>query len=207
MKKVVGLFIICGLLTLVGCKDLTQQDPPSTTPTSTGGQQDVAVHIKNVKNIMHGDNLYQPAGSCNYSGCHGVDLTGAVGPSCLQCHEALWDGSTGVPSTHSWSNLGVMHHPDRLTASTSCVGCHGAGLQGGSIAPSSCYKCHDALWTGAGGRPATHTKNKDGYLHAPELKTPIGYCDACHGADLTGGVNAPSCFKCHGNKWSGGGDD
>lgn len=56
--------------------------------------------------------------------------------------------------------------------------------------------------TGAGGAPATHTIQKGSASHAPGLTTPLQNCVSCHGADLRGSGEAPSCYSCHGKKWS-----
>ncbi|MDT8447601.1 MAG: hypothetical protein RRB13_11980 [bacterium] len=50
-------------------------------------------------------------------------------------------------------------------------------------------------------RPADHTVNKNGSYHAPNLNEPRTYCVSCHGSDLRGGGEAPSCYSCHGQKW------
>lgn len=50
--------------------------------------------------------------------------------------------------------------------------------------------------------PKDHTVNKDGIRHKPGLKSPLENCVNCHGSDLHGGASAPSCYECHGKKWS-----
>jgi hypothetical protein len=49
--------------------------------------------------------------------------------------------------------------------------------------------------------PTDHTINIDGALHKSGLNNPAENCTSCHGADLKGSDSAPSCFKCHGEKW------
>lgn len=49
--------------------------------------------------------------------------------------------STGIPSTHTKSEDGVLHHPDYETNRATCTTCHGANLEGSSFAPS-CASCH-----------------------------------------------------------------
>ncbi|MDT8445298.1 MAG: hypothetical protein RRB13_00210 [bacterium] len=53
------------------------------------------------------------------------------------------------------------------------------------------------------GYDSYHSKNKDGVYHGEDYKHPNSYCSSssCHGSDLTGG-NGPSCYSCHGVKWS-----
>ena len=48
---------------------------------------------------------------------------------------------TDVPSTHTQSEDGVLHHPDYETNLTTCTTCHGANLEGTSFAPA-CTSCH-----------------------------------------------------------------
>ena len=55
--------------------------------------------------------------------------------------------------------------------------------------------------TGPSNAPASHTVSQDGVRHLPGLNDPEANCVACHGADLRGGSEAPSCFTCHGQKW------
>lgn len=61
--------------------------------------------------------------------------------------------------------------------------------------------------------PADHTVRNGGTLHKPGFRTPFensSGCTTCHGANLRGGtatidgasVQTPSCFSCHGQKWS-----
>ena len=49
--------------------------------------------------------------------------------------------SNGIPSTHTKSEDGVLHHPDYETNLATCTTCHGANLEGSSFAPS-CASCH-----------------------------------------------------------------
>jgi len=51
------------------------------------------------------------------------------------------------------------------------------------------------------GTPADHVKDKDGALHKRGYKRPIGDCTSCHGTDLRGEDDAPSCYRCHDKKW------
>ncbi len=68
----------------------------------------------------------------------------------------------------------------------------------------------EALAGGGGGGcleffpPNTHTivLGRCEYLHAPGLFTPFSSgCTTCHGVDLNGLI-APSCFLCHGQRWT-----
>lgn len=46
-----------------------------------------------------------------------------------------------------------------------------------------------------------HTVDMSGNFHAPGLRNPMSSCTECHGADLRGGQQAPSCYSCHGRQW------
>ena len=205
--KLVFPFILVMLL-LAGCGDLGQQDP---TDQNSSNQLPVASHDLYLEDAtggtgLHAEGLYDPVGSCGTDGCHLTDLSGSDNaPSCLSCHEALWEGGA-TPSNHDTLLVGQVHHPKYLDALHFCVGCHGASLRGGTIAPTSCYQCHGVRWV-INGPPADHTDSEDGYLHASDKDNPLVDCVECHGADLTGDTGAPSCYKCHGAEWLDGGDD
>jgi len=73
------------------------------------------------------------------------------------------------------------------------VGC--LGVVGSLIACSSPTRPADV--------PETHTVEKGGAFHAPGLEDPTNQCATCHGPNLAGGTaGEPSCFSCHGQKWS-----
>lgn len=98
---------------------------------------------------------------------------------------------------HVISMNGVFHGRNFLTPETECVTCHGADLNGDPPAPS-CRSCHGALWLFKG---EPHTKIKDGVAHGKKLKKPEENCVGCHGDDLLGTPDAPSCLNCHGAIW------
>lgn len=51
-------------------------------------------------------------------------------------------------------------------------------------------------------RPASHTENRGGSMHAPGMFQAKQNCTSCHGSTLKGdGDDAPSCYSCHGQKW------
>ena len=67
--------------------------------------------------------------------CHGVDLTGNLGPSCMGCHGAFVFPE--LPQTGH-------HVPGREDPIGTCDICHGDDLTG-DMGPS-CFTCHGALW-------------------------------------------------------------
>lgn len=75
------------------------------------------------------------------------------------------------------------------------------GLVGAlALAPLGCSDDDDDP-TAPSNAPADHTISRDGVRHLPGLTDPETNCVTCHGADLRGGANAPSCFTCHGQVW------
>lgn len=52
-----------------------------------------------------------------------------------------------------------------------------------------------------GGADGHHTVSNDGIYHRPEMYYAEEVCAACHGADLKGNYG-PSCYTCHGAKWT-----
>ena len=49
--------------------------------------------------------------------------------------------------------------------------------------------------------PEDHSISKDGAMHKPGLGDPETNCVSCHGSNLRGSEEAPSCFECHGKEW------
>lgn len=49
--------------------------------------------------------------------------------------------------------------------------------------------------------PSNHTISKGGAQHAPGLYDPENECTGCHGSNLRGGGEAPSCYSCHSKQW------
>lgn len=167
-----------------------------------------ATHTVNKNWAVHDPNLFTPIGICDE--CHGTNLQGVsdggTAQSCYTCHVNLWDR----PSSHTTNKGGAMHDPGLFSPDVNCSSsdCHGTDLKGGTTGGAtarSCYTCHGSAWLDP---PATHTKNKDGYLHDPRYKPsrggPYGICNVagCHGTDA---LVAPAgfCHTCHGDEWTG----
>lgn len=62
------------------------------------------------------------------------------------CGGSTTEPSTNVPASHTERHGGVAHGVGARQATTQCVGCHGATLQGGSSGEPSCYSCHGKKW-------------------------------------------------------------
>ncbi|MDX2470015.1 MAG: hypothetical protein QNL04_05495 [SAR324 cluster bacterium] len=191
------------LLTLQACQAVTQDDTNDTTPSLFASP----IHTNSILGKPHGEGLFTPLASCSSSTCHGSNLKGnTVAPSCTTCHGKIWNTGGGtVSSSHTVNNDGIYHSTGLFTPETSCISCHGTDLTGGEVASTSCYSCHGERWNGEGSITSNHTDSEDGYLHDPNKESPVGNCDQCHGADLTGG-NASSCYSCHGAEWLDSGD-
>ncbi len=97
--------------------------------------------------------------------------------------------------------LGTHHIPRREAPwgnAFSCTECHGSDLKGAGAAPA-CVTCHTSF-SNPDAPPVGH--------HGDDRFNPIENCSVCHGASLHGNlqfanVNPPSCYRCHGNLWSG----
>ena len=71
-----------------------------------------------------------------------------------------------------------------------------------TILAGSLVACEDDDdFTPSPNTPASHTVSQDGIRHLPGLRDPDTECTACHGADLRGDGEVPSCFECHGREW------
>jgi hypothetical protein len=46
-----------------------------------------------------------------------------------------------------------------------------------------------------------HTEELSGAGHVAGYDYPVQNCTECHGNDLRGDNDAPSCFACHDQKW------
>lgn len=108
---------------------------------------------------------------------------------------------------HNQNIKGVAHALPYYRGERYCSQCHGVALSGGSGAAPGCYTCHGKLWLDQNAQdvryPESHVIQKGAYFHAPGLKTPLGDCDRCHGAQLigAGAQGAPPCLLCHEKLW------
>jgi len=73
----------------------------------------------------------------NCTMCHGGDLTGDMGPSCMACHNDFVPPLPPAPGHHAPNR-------DDPFGTGNCSLCHGADLTG-DMGPS-CYTCHDQVW-------------------------------------------------------------
>lgn len=180
------------------CHGSRWDGPPDVPPTHTVVED----------GVRHAVGLESPADNC--ASCHGADLTGtSLIPSCYSCHGSLWTGG-GAPPSHTDTlingSIAGAHPPGRDAPASNCASCHQPDLFGTRLIPA-CWRCHGSIWDGLPDYPPTHTKVEDGFHHDPDLESPVGRCDACHGSDLTGTPLIPSCFSCHGDKWNDDDDD
>ncbi len=102
-----------------------------------------SVSAANATEEMHFDGSGRETPWANCTLCHGADLLGTIGPSCMSCHNDFV--SPNPPATG--------HHKEgRDDPMTNCTTCHGQDLTGNSIVPS-CTTCHDEVWGGPGNLP------------------------------------------------------
>jgi hypothetical protein len=97
-----------------------------------------------------------PWAATNCVVCHGADLRGSIGPSCMTCHNDFVEPD--LPE------LG-HHMPGREDPLANCVFCHGGDLTG-SVGPS-CFTCHDDVWSGGGGNSPPDVDHGGPYAGAP----------------------------------------
>ncbi|UCD37547.1 MAG: CxxxxCH/CxxCH domain-containing protein, partial [Fidelibacterota bacterium] len=138
--------------------------------------------------------------------CHGEDLSGGfteVACSNSSCHT----GGDAIPHPADWATPGSgLFHGDWVPQSglDYCADCHGADFSGGIVEVAcSNGSCH----TGAQAIPhpilADFTDPTHENYHGSVFWTnnwDFSYCQACHGADLAGGVADYSCSNdtpCH----------
>ena len=170
-------------------------------------------HDQNLGGVKHAKGYCSPTSNC--ASCHGSDLRGGANgePSCYKCHGSLWK-TCGQNTNHDKNLGGVRHASGYCSPYQNCSRCHGSNLRGGQNGEPSCLKCHtQKKWMNCGA--TQHNKKKDGVYHAQNWCNPTQYCAPCHGSNLRGGPNGePSCYRCHGDKWSkgkcsknGGGED
>ncbi|MDH5559614.1 MAG: hypothetical protein OEY59_02010 [Deltaproteobacteria bacterium] len=152
-------------------------------------------HITDRGGVKH---LFALDSSASCGKCHGgPDLKGKRSrPSCYQCHDDNWSGFTD----HSLEINGYFHKPDMTNAMTDCIDCHGADMDGGTTGVS-CYQCHFNKWDPS--KWIDHTVVINNARHATGHYDPEANCVDCHGSDLKGTKDAPSCYSCHWGVWAG----
>jgi hypothetical protein len=110
-------------------------------------------------------------------------------------------------SGHSVSYQGISHGAPALRGERYCHLCHGTSLAGGDQFIPSCYTCHGKNWMDKDPEvdyaPASHMVNISGFFHKSGHANPERECVECHGAQLEGTGDSPSCLLCHGNLWDG----
>lgn len=62
------------------------------------------------------------------------------------CGGDATEPSSNVPASHTERHGGVAHGVGARQATTGCISCHGATLQGGANGEPSCYSCHGKKW-------------------------------------------------------------
>ncbi|MDT8446554.1 MAG: hypothetical protein RRB13_06605 [bacterium] len=157
-------------------------------------------HLVSIAGVKHKKGFFNAPDNCG--DCHGgsslkkenVHGKETFRPGCYDCHGDKWS----LLETHTVNQGGYMHSSlGMYQPTTNCADCHGSDLKGGVTAPS-CYTCHGARWLFSS---YAHDVSKGGKKHGAALNSPVGTCDACHGSDLKGSTDAPSCYSCHGARW------
>ncbi len=126
----------------LGATDLTGSlSRPSCYECHTDNWTALSIHTETKGGYLHGVGSSTPTTNC--ATCHNTDSAVSNGnaPGCYSCHGAVWN-----KVNHTDFKDGVGHGIDKDNPTVDCVACHGANLTGGTIATSSCYKCHGAEW-------------------------------------------------------------
>lgn len=126
----------------LGATDLTGSlSRPSCYECHTDNWTALSIHTETKGGYLHGVGSSTPTTNC--ATCHNTDSAVSNGnaPGCYSCHGAVW-----LKVNHTDFKDGVGHGIDKDNPTVDCVACHGANLTGGTVATSSCYKCHGAEW-------------------------------------------------------------
>jgi len=100
-------------------------------------------------------------------------------------------------TSHNIELDGAEHGKKLYHGAKNCTACHGVALKGNGWIPS-CYNCHGVMWS-----KDDHRVNQKGIMHKSGYFNATKNCGSCHGGDaLTGKRKRPSCYSCHGDKWS-----
>lgn len=157
-----------------------------------------------VEGTVHGPTA-RALGNTACTSCHLAEDPpgGTTGVTCGECHASLLrhDDSTWKSQ---WGHGPYVVANDALTTGE-CTLCHGAALEGGAVpadpaleAAASCAACH-ASYPVKHRQKGWNTRVGHGeyVLGQPEVTTDD--CRGCHGKDLAGGTNAPTCYTaaCH----------
>ncbi len=104
-----------------------------------------------------------PWGNCTI--CHGDDLTGDQGPSCMACHNDFVSPFPPAPGHH-------MPDRDLPLLPRRCTLCHGVELEGG-MGPS-CFACHGQVWPDPDLAPLAEANSS----YAAEAVAPTRFVDS-----------------------------
>jgi len=184
---VLALLFVAG-----GCSKLNENI--ATNPNSLGLHKAGIIDVSSPD--FHGTLL--KTGSWKYldcQQCHGANLAGGPkAPSCRSCHKNAGGHKTGIVDPSSADFHGTLISAGTWTFSQ-CKTCHGADLKGGANAPS-CTTCHESVGGHESGVSDPNSPNFHGKLIEAGVWKLVD-CRSCHGIDLKGTNDAPSCYSCH----------
>ncbi len=199
-----GLFsVFASSLWLFWTTSCTNLENPIRAGRGSPVGSPVLSHDLAIGGVMHASGFCQPIDNC--SACHGANLQGGSQgqPSCTKCHSDRWNRNDCGRTSHTINLKGINHAANYCQPLQNCTACHGLTLQGGTSGEPSCFKCHQDRWNRASCGKSVHTVSLRGVLHGEDYCRPNQNCAECHGTDLKGGQNGePSCFKCHGERWT-----
>lgn len=100
-------------------------------------------------------------------------------------------------TSHNIDLDGAEHGKKLYQGAKDCTACHGISLKGNGWIPG-CYDCHGVMWD-----LSQHKVDQNGTMHKHGYFQATKNCSECHGGTaLTGKRSRPSCYSCHGDKWS-----
>jgi predicted CxxxxCH...CXXCH cytochrome family protein len=123
---------------------------------------------------------------------------------CVSCSDQLKNLPTATPAgakihDAGWADTSAANFHGAVLKhigydASSCVTCHAQQFNGGTSGVS-CVGCHASYPHATGWASPTVSTYHGNYLSTKNFDATS--CKDCHGANLAGGSNGPSCFGCH----------
>ena len=177
------------------CHKMPTEFRPVGTPGGAHNQL-VVQWASGTNNIVTTGNLVPvyAGGSCSATWCHGAGLAGGTNTApawnstgagaCGSCHFIA-----NPPAPHPARDNGGLN----ITAATQCAQCHlGTVSAGGTINVLGGMHVNGRIDTDV--HTPTYSNPTE---HGPQALQGLAACKTCHGADLGGQGNTPSCTACH----------
>ncbi|WP_242352444.1 MULTISPECIES: CxxxxCH/CxxCH domain c-type cytochrome [Anaeromyxobacter] len=136
-------------------------------------------------------------GTCSSTYCHGATLGGGTNKS--PTWTRVGQGEAGCGTCHGLPP--PAPHPSVSGGLSGCAVCHSDTVDSsGALIPPSAGGLHLDGFV-EGGHDKDWMDKTSTKFHAYSANRGLGPCQACHGADLSGGATQVGCAKCHGAGW------